>query len=570
MGQGANHAKGRAETRPYVVAAVYVSTVGFVFGVVFGRGEVVLLALAILIALLACSTRVAAEALEECLPLVAKSTLLLPPLAVVLVGLVLLGGGVLINRAWVMVAGTAITALGVWFCHYLVAKVGFKGALNAIAFALIGWSGPIHPRRKYVNWGDRWVLAKENDERFYRIEGLTGTGKSHLTRLFILEALKELERNPYAKMIIYEPKREFYAWLKSMGLPHPVHYFMPSDQRGEPLHYGMDFATEQDAKTLAHAFWPHDPGEKARFWGDCMRAIFAAVYLVILEALGHCDLRLVLAVMEDFEDTRTLLSCDPYQASAQILVAANGGSVNEAIQNIQLSIHSRVAEMKTMASHLHHAAQDKDAFSLREFIHRKKSSILVVSKDSDYKLNPGPDERDALQPPRADPRQGAVRRQAEDLRRHRRAADPGRGQPLSRPDRHVPPVEVARGRRARHLPGRRERREVVRPARRQRDLPAMPERPLRPPAGYRARRHPRVVAGRGPAAVAGGPEGIPFRPEARQSRDPQDVPLDPGVHRARLVRAAHEGPDSRGARRPRAARPPNPGQAQELAVSREA
>lgn len=376
--------------RPYVVAAVYASTLAFATGAVLGQGEVALLALAVLLALMATTTRTTAETLAECLPLLGKSTLLLPPLGVALLGLLFLAGGILIDRAWMMVAGTAVAAAGGWLLHYVVVKVGLSAVAGAVGFALVGWAEPVHPTRKFVNWGNRWITAKESDERFYRIEGRIGTGKSHLTRLFILEAQKELGRNPHARLIIYEPKREFYAWLKSQRLPIDIRYFMPSDRRGVALAFGKDFSTEQDGKTLAYAFWPHDPNEKARFWGDCMRAIFAAVYLVILEALGHCDLRLVLAVLEDLDDTRDVLGSDVYYTSARILVAANGGNLSETIQNIQLSIHSRVGEMKTLASHLHHAARDGEPFSLREFLHRQGSGILVVSKDTDYHLSQDP------------------------------------------------------------------------------------------------------------------------------------------------------------------------------------
>jgi hypothetical protein len=375
---------------PYVVTAVYVSTLAFALGVFLGRGDVVLLALSVLLVAIAAATRLACETLQECLPLMVRAAVLLPPIGVVVIGFLFLLGGIVIDRSSLMIVGIALAAAGAWLVHYCTAKVGLSEVLNTIGFSLVGWTEPVHPTRKAVNWGNRWISALEADERFYRIQGATGSGKSHLTRLFILEALQELKHNPHAKLVVYGPKREFYAWLQSLHLKIIIWYLLASDRRGVAIDFGRDFSTEQDAKTLAHAFWPHDPNEKTRFWGDCMRTIFAAVYLVILDTLGYCDLRLVLAVLEDVEDTRDILGFDVYYRSAQILVQQNGGAVNETMQNIQLSIHSRVSEMKTMASHLHHAARDKDRFSLRDFLHRKRAEILVVSRDGDYGLTQDP------------------------------------------------------------------------------------------------------------------------------------------------------------------------------------
>jgi hypothetical protein len=123
--------------------------------------------------------------------------------------------------------------------------------------------------------------AGRADEGFYRISGVKGAGKSHLTKLFILDALREVETNPHAKLIAYDPKREFFAWLCSLGLSSPVTYFMPSDTRSVSLDFTGDYATLQDSRTLANAFYPLDPGEKQRFWGDALRTIYAGVFEAI-------------------------------------------------------------------------------------------------------------------------------------------------------------------------------------------------------------------------------------------------------------------------------------------------
>ena len=40
-------------------------------------------------------------------------------------------------------------------------------------------------------WGKEELLAHDADEGFYRICGVKGLGKTHLTKLFVLNALKE-------------------------------------------------------------------------------------------------------------------------------------------------------------------------------------------------------------------------------------------------------------------------------------------------------------------------------------------------------------------------------------------
>lgn len=242
--------------------------------------------------------------------------------------------------------------------------------------------------RENVFWGGRRLPSDAADEGFYRISGVKGAGKTHLTKLFILEALVEVERNPHAKLIVYEPKREFYAWLRSLPLKSPVSYFMPSDKRSVALDFTEDYKTDQDSHTLAHAFYPHDPGERQRFWGDALRTIYAGVHIAIKRKLGRVDLRLMCLVLEDQELTRRVLGFDPYLVSALKLVEEHGGETNgkvgETSRTLQMSIHSRIDEMKVMAAHLEHARSTSGLFSIRRFIKDPGWGVLSISKDSDY------------------------------------------------------------------------------------------------------------------------------------------------------------------------------------------
>ncbi len=222
------------------------------------------------------------------------------------------------------------------------------------------------------------------DEGFYRISGVKGSGKSHLTKLFLLDVLREVEENPHAKLIAYDPKREFYAWLCSLGLSTPVTYFMPSDTRSVALDFTSDYRTLNDSRTLANAFYPVDPNEKQRFWGDALRTIYAGVFEAIKGQLRYADLRLMCLVLEDEGLTRTVLGHDAYLVQATKLVEEHGGKVGETGKNIMMTIHSRVAEMKVMAAHLEHAKIKNGLFSLREFVRGEGQGTLVVSKDSDY------------------------------------------------------------------------------------------------------------------------------------------------------------------------------------------
>lgn len=244
--------------------------------------------------------------------------------------------------------------------------------------------------RNATLWAEKYLQPNRADEGFYRISGVKGSGKSHITKLFLIDILREVEANPHAKLIAYDPKREFYAWLCSLGLSSPIRYFMPSDTRSVSLDFTKDYPHTQDSLTLANAFYPLDPNEKQRFWGDALRTIFAGVYEAIKGRIGYADTRLICLVLEDEELTRAVLDSDPYLVQARKLVKDHGDAVGETKQNIQMTVHSRIAEMKVMAAHLEHARRDNGLLSLRDFVTEPGSGILVISKDSDFGLTQDP------------------------------------------------------------------------------------------------------------------------------------------------------------------------------------
>lgn len=242
-----------------------------------------------------------------------------------------------------------------------------------------------------VYWGTKPLPTERADGTFFRLCGVTGSGKSHLTKLFLIDILKELEENPHAKLVVYEPKREFYAWLRSLKeryeLRPPIRYFMPSDRRSVALDFANDYRSDQDSRTLAHAFYPHDPREHTRFWGDSLRTIYAAVYDTIRKKLGYADLRLMCLVLENERYANLILKNEPYHMPAQGLLMSQGeGRATETAKNIMMTIHSRIAEMKVLAAHLDACRERNGLFSLRDFVRKEDAGILVVSKDSDFHL----------------------------------------------------------------------------------------------------------------------------------------------------------------------------------------
>ena len=218
---------------------------------------------------------------------------------------------------------------------------------------------------------------------------MQGSGKTHLTKLFILNALKEVRDNPHAKLIVYEPKREFFAWLSSLGLGVPIHYFLPSDERSVALDFMRDYPSDQDSQTLAHAFYPKREQEHQEFWGDSLRTIYAQTCDAIKRTLGRFDLRLMCLVLEDEELTRKVLDQDPYLVQARVLTKRGQGYGNETGESIQKTIHSRIAEMKVLAAQLERARCENrggSPFSLRDFIEQPRMGVLAVSRDATYRL----------------------------------------------------------------------------------------------------------------------------------------------------------------------------------------
>lgn len=241
-------------------------------------------------------------------------------------------------------------------------------------------------------WATKQLPAAAADEGFYRICGVKGSGKTHLTKLFIRDVLRELETNPHAKLVVYEPKRQFYAWLRSPGvcsdeLRDRIDYFMPSDERSIALDFKRDYEGIQGSETFANAFYPEDPREHQRFWGDTLRTIYSQVFDAIRARIGRVDLRLMCLVLENRELTQAVLGHDPYYVQARELLSIVGGTIGETAANILKTVHSRIAQMKVLAAHLEHAQQAKggELFSLDDFLRREGSGILVVSKDSRFK-----------------------------------------------------------------------------------------------------------------------------------------------------------------------------------------
>ncbi|WP_165074852.1 type IV secretory system conjugative DNA transfer family protein [Paludisphaera rhizosphaerae] len=249
---------------------------------------------------------------------------------------------------------------------------------------------PVIPKRnlggKRVTtvWAEKHLPADEADEGFYRICGKSGSGKSHLVKLFLLDVLREVEANPHAKLVVYEPKREFFAWLSSIGLSSPIRYFCTSDERSKAVDFERDYSSVNDSNTLAYAFHPHDPNERQRFFGDALRTIFAGVYEALRVKHGRADLRLVCLVLEDSELTKRVLGRDEYLVQARRLVEENGGKVGETKASIIATIDTRIAQMKVLACHLEAARRENGSLSLREFIDGTNQGILVVSKDTRF------------------------------------------------------------------------------------------------------------------------------------------------------------------------------------------
>lgn len=242
--------------------------------------------------------------------------------------------------------------------------------------------------RTTIEWGARRLSVGQGHEGFYRISGATNSGKTHLIKLFTMDVLREMQSNPNAKLIVYEPKREFYPWILTLkerfGFTFPVHYFMLSDRRSVALDFATDYEDDIDADTLAYAFYPDRTNHgESQFWGDSLRTIFASLFTAIKAKLGRADLRLVCLVLEDEELTRKLLSYDPYLVQAQFL-ASKG--VGETPHNIRSTIQSRVRTLKHLANDLDRAAQGRPLFSLRRFIQEPGSGVLVISKSKKYAL----------------------------------------------------------------------------------------------------------------------------------------------------------------------------------------
>lgn len=269
--------------------------------------------------------------------------------------------------------------------------VALRGLFEAPGSGTIVPREQPEPPRESILWGKKALPARFAKESHYRISGITGSGKSHLTRLFLLDALREVEQND-AKLVVFEPKREFYAWIQTVRRQYnytfPVSYFMPSDKRGATLEFWRDYPSDQDSKTLANAFFPPDPNEREQFWSKSLRTIFAQVFDAIKWQLGYADLRLACLVLEDEDLTRAILNTDPYLVQARVLIGKldQKGELTKTAKDMEMTVHSRIAEMKVLAAHLDIARKEGRSFSLSRFVNLPGAGALVVSKDPVYSL----------------------------------------------------------------------------------------------------------------------------------------------------------------------------------------
>lgn len=243
--------------------------------------------------------------------------------------------------------------------------------------------------RETVFWGGRVFPAAVTDERFYVFSGPPGRGKSKLVQLFLIPILKEiLDPRSDSRLIVFEPKREMYAWIATQWPDNslvPLRLFCPSDVRSCCIDWDYDYRTLGDAEMLAHAMFPENPKESQPFFPESLRTLVATAYYAIRRKLrghgnGRVTFRLLVLALSRSEYLKKLVGSDVQTRFADELLSIKA---EETAQNIKMSIVSKLLKFRILAAHMARVSRE-NALSLERFL--QSNGVLCISRDEKYKV----------------------------------------------------------------------------------------------------------------------------------------------------------------------------------------
>lgn len=171
----------------------------------------------------------------------------------------------------------------------------------------------------YPDFG--WSLSTDRETRHTLIVGSVGGGKTAIIIPLVQAALNRGDR-----MVVYDSKGDFTAWLPNMVL------LAPWDKRSAAWDIGVDCADRQDAREVAARLIPegNDP-----LWHTAARQILTAVLIQLQEVGRSKGVRVVLGA-QDLEQVKALYGDHTVNSwssmmGTQIIVRVNPGETANGI-----------------------------------------------------------------------------------------------------------------------------------------------------------------------------------------------------------------------------------------------
>jgi type IV secretory pathway TraG/TraD family ATPase VirD4 len=210
------------------------------------------------------------------------------------------------------------------------------------------------------------------------VQGAIGSGKSVNLMLAMKSLVPLVGQRRNLRVLVYDPKGEFFPMLKPLAESAPIHILNPFDRRSVAWNMAVDIDSPAAAYQVATALIPDEQGSQA-FWVESTRHILATVIeSLVSRAPGHWTLRDVLLILRYPDRVRQVLALNPETAHVWGRYAGD----ERTLANLFSTISSKLRPFEVVASLWDHA---ESRISLREWA--VGESVIVLGESTRFKTS---------------------------------------------------------------------------------------------------------------------------------------------------------------------------------------
>ena len=184
-----------------------------------------------------------------------------------------------------------------------------------------------------------------------------------------------------SRLIIFDPKREMFAWIASIWPQKtlvPLRLFCPSDVRSGEPDWNNDFRSQSDAHTLSYSVFPEDPFEHQKFFPESLRTLMASATTAIKRKLGFWNWPLLVYFSVESGTTEGACRLRPtHEVRRGVALRPFGRDRTECTDDH----HLQASEVPAPGRHFART-RPENRFSLEQFVQRP--GVLVISRDRKY------------------------------------------------------------------------------------------------------------------------------------------------------------------------------------------